>query len=195
LGEEGLTMIELILSLAILVLLTGFLAGGLTLGRRAFSADRQGRVEGETDAAIQAITGLLESAFPAWSDTERQPHQIMFDGRSESISFVGLSQGRSSLGGPYKIGLRRSGTDMVVDMTPVGSVRKQQGPTNMHLTVLNGVQGVRFGYFGRLTEAAAPAWRAEWLRAELLPELVSVQVDFEDGRRNQPPILIAIRQR
>ena len=196
-GEKGLTMIELILSLAILVLLTGFLAGGLTLGRRAFGADYQSRLEGETDAAIQAITGVLESAFPAWSGAEGQPHLIVFDGRGESISFVGLSQGRSSRGGPYRIRLRRTGTDLVMVMTPVetGSVRKQKKPADLDVIVLKGVQGVHFGYFGKLTEAAAPAWRAEWLGAELLPELVSLQVDFEDGRRNQPAVLVALRQR
>jgi general secretion pathway protein J len=190
-------MIELILSLAILVLLTGFLAGGLTLGRRAFSADRQSRIEGETDTALQAVTSSLELAFPAWSASEGKQRRIVFDGRSESISFVGLSQGYSLLGGPYKIGLKRSGADLVMDIILLesGSSRKRQEPENMHLTVLEGVRAVRFSYFGRLTETAPPAWLTEWLRAEFLPELVSVQVDFEDVRRNRPPILVALRQR
>ena len=35
-GEQGLTLIELLLSLAILAILTGFLAGGLSMARQAF---------------------------------------------------------------------------------------------------------------------------------------------------------------
>ena len=195
-GEKGLTMIELILALAMLVLLTGFLAGGLALGRRAFSADRQAQVEGETDAAIEAITAFVGSALPAWTGTEGKPHRIVFDGRSESLSFVGLSQGRSLRGGPYKIGLKRNGTDLVVEVvsTETHSARNLQGAANSNVTVLKGVRGLHFSYFGRMTPAATPAWRTEWLRAELLPELVSVQVDFDDSRRDQPAVLIALRQ-
>ena len=52
-GEQGLTLIELLLSLAILAVLTGFLAGGLSIGRRAFDADRVNRIASETSAAIE----------------------------------------------------------------------------------------------------------------------------------------------
>jgi general secretion pathway protein J len=195
-GEEGLTMIELILALVILVLLTGFLAGGLTLGRRAFSADRQAQVEDETDAAIQAITAVVGSALPAWSGAEGQSHWIVFDGRSESISFVGLSQGSALRGGRYKIGLKRTGTDLVMEVIPADPYPAMNHPTaeNLSVTVLKGVRNIHFSYYGKMTQAGEPTWRTEWLRAELLPELVSVQVDFDDSRRNQPTILIAIRQ-
>jgi prepilin-type N-terminal cleavage/methylation domain-containing protein len=68
-GEQGLTLIELLLSLAILAVLTSFLAGGLSMGRRAFLRSReQGRSVKRT---IQVISNLIGSiiAIPAvrWS--------------------------------------------------------------------------------------------------------------------------------
>jgi general secretion pathway protein J len=87
-------MIELLLSLAILVVLTGFLAGGLSMGRRAFDADRANGIGGETDAAIQVISTLIGSALPVPANTGEQVTSIVYDGRQETMSFVGLSEGR-----------------------------------------------------------------------------------------------------
>ena len=48
-AEQGLTLIELLLSLAILAILTGFLAGGLSMARQAFDADRASEIGSETE--------------------------------------------------------------------------------------------------------------------------------------------------
>src|SRR4029434_9470095 len=67
-GEQGLTLIELLLSLAILAILTGFLAGGLSMARQAFGADRASEIGSETSAAIQTVAALVGSALPARFD-------------------------------------------------------------------------------------------------------------------------------
>src|SRR3954453_15922881 len=80
-GQQGLTLIELLLALAILAVLTGFLAGGLSIGRRAFDADRSGEISAETDGAIQAIAALIASALPVRGGTANPKSGVMFDGR------------------------------------------------------------------------------------------------------------------
>jgi general secretion pathway protein J len=54
--RAGLTLIEVAAGACHSRGVVGFLAGGLSIGRRAFDADRTGEISGETDAAIQAIT-------------------------------------------------------------------------------------------------------------------------------------------
>ena len=195
-GERGLTLIELLLALAILTILTGFLAGGLAVGRRAFEADRLSEVSGETDAAIQAVTSLIASALPSRASTADPKSGIMFDGRQETLSFVALSEGRSLNGGPHLIRLRRSGADLVADVvasTPEAA-KDGVGLTPTRAVVLSGVREVRFSYFGSTINAGSPGWQAQWTRAERLPDLVSIQINFEDARRNEPPRIIALRQ-
>ena len=195
-GEQGLTLVELLLALAILAVLTGFLAGGLSIGRRAFDADRTSEIRSETDAAIQAITSLIASALPAPVTTANPKSGIMFEGRQETLMFVGLSEGRSLRGGPHMIRLRRSGVDIAVDV--VGSAPAKSGDasglTPTRVLALSGVRGIRFSYFGRMNDSAPHGWQAEWLHAERLPDLVSVQIDFQDARRNEPARIIALRQ-
>jgi general secretion pathway protein J len=195
-GEQGLTLIELLLALAILTLLTGFLAGGLSIGRRAFDADRTSEIASETDAAIKVISSLIASALPVRANATNQKSGIVFDGRQNTLSFVALSEGRSLRGGPHRISLRRSGEDLVVDVVgPAAETAREvsaAGPTRV--VALSGIREIRFSYFGSVTPPAAPGWQAEWLRAERLPDLVSIQIDFQDARRNEPARIIALRQ-
>jgi general secretion pathway protein J len=196
-GERGLTLIELLLSLAILVVLTGFLAVGLSIGRRAFDADRVNGIGSETDAGIQVLSALIGSALPVPANTRDQQASVMFDGRQETMLFVGLSEGRSLRGGPHKISLRLSGGgDLVVDVSAWGAGAKKDAlePSPPGVVVLRGVREVRFAYFGRINPTAAPSWRTDWFRPEHLPNLVSIRIDFEDERRNEPATIVALRQ-
>jgi general secretion pathway protein J len=192
-GEQGLTLIELLLALAILAVLTGFLAGGLSIGRRAFDADRSSEIRGETDAAIQAVSSLIASALPVSANPKSG---IVFDGRQVSLTFVGLSEGRALRGGPHMIVLRRNGRNLVVDV--VRSAPEAAGgaavPPPTRVVALSGVRDIRFSYFGSMTASGPPGWQTQWFRAERLPDLVSIQIDFDDPLRNEPARIIALRQ-
>ena len=195
-GEQGLTLIELLLALAILAVLTGFLAGGLSIGRRAFAADRSSEIRGETDAAIQAVSSLIASALPVPANNASQKSGITFDGRQAMLSFVGLSEGRALRGGPHTFVLRRSGGDLVVEMVrslseaAVGAAI----PPSTRVVALSGVRDIRFSYFGSTKPSEPPGWQKQWFRAERLPDLVSIQIDFDDPLRNEPARIIALRQ-
>lgn len=195
-GEQGLTLIELLLSLAIVAVLTAFLAGGLSMGRRAFSADRASQIGSETSAAIQTISGLIASALPVRFDRADQKDGAGFAGRRESLSFVGLSEGRSLRGGPYRIILRRIDNDVVVEFTPFAGERPRENSEPMATSVvaLSGVREIHISYFGSTDVRTKPAWRSDWPRSERLPNLVSVRIEFEDERRNEPASIVALRQ-
>jgi prepilin-type N-terminal cleavage/methylation domain-containing protein len=195
-GEQGLTLIELLLSLAILAILTGFLAGGLSMSRRAFATDRAGEIGSETSAAIQTVAALVGSALPVRFDGAGPKDAIGFDGRGEAIAFVGLSEGRSLRGGPHRIVVRRSGSDVVADFVALNGARTKENPepAATRVVVLSGVREIRIGYFGTVDAKVKPAWRTDWVRAERLPELVSIRIEFEDERRNEPATVVALRQ-
>ncbi|MBT1515664.1 prepilin-type N-terminal cleavage/methylation domain-containing protein [Bradyrhizobium sp. SRL28] len=196
-GEQGLTLIELLLSLAILAILTGFLAGGLSMARQAFGADRASEIGSETSAAIQTVAALVGSALPVRFDGAGPKDAIGFDGRGEAISFVGLSEGRSLRGGPQKVVLRRSGGDIVADFVALNGAahsKENPEPAATRVVVLSGVREIRIGYFGTVDAKVKPAWRADWVRAERLPDLVSIRIEFKDERRNEPATIVALRQ-
>ena len=165
-GEQGVTMIELLLSLAILVVLTGFVAGGLSMGRRAFDADRINEIASETDAAIQVISSTIGSALPVRVDMPNQSAVVAFDGRQDGISFVGLSEGRSLLGGPHKISLRRSGSDIVVNVmtSPVEEKSKRPSRRRGKLSFFKVFASFVSDISAGPTSSAAPGWQTDWSR-------------------------------
>jgi prepilin-type N-terminal cleavage/methylation domain-containing protein len=195
-AEQGLSLIELLLSLAILGVLIGFLAGGLSMGRRAFAADRISETQAETDTAIQVVSNLIGTALPITVNTAGGSGAVAFSGGREKISFVGLSEGRSLKGGPQKITLRRSGSDLVVEVAvPVSGTNQgvaEKPPTRV--VVLSGVRDINFQFFGGTNAAAVRNWRADWSNSDHLPDLVSIRVDFDDERRNGPAAIVALRQ-
>lgn len=172
------------------------------MARQAFGADRASEIASETSAAIQTVAALLGSALPVPQDATRATDANSaketsgFVGRSEGVAFVGLSEGRSLRGGPYRIVLRQSGSDLVADFTPFDRARAKDSPepAATRVVVLSGVREIRIGYFGALDAKVKPAWRADWTLGERLPDLVSIRIEFEDARRNQPATIVALRQ-
>ena len=99
-------------------------------------------------------------------------------------------------GGPHKIVLRRSGGDLVADFVALNGARTKENPepAATRVVVLSGVREIRIGYFGTVDAKVKPVWRADWVRAERLPDLVSIRIEFEDERRNEPAVVVALRQ-
>lgn len=189
-ASQGLTLIELLLSLAILAALTSFLAGGLSSGRRSFDRDRASMAASEADVSIQALAKLVSSALPLREAAGKA--QILFSGGPDTLQFVALSEGRAQRGGPVRAILRREGNDLVAELAAVGAGETIQ--PSSRVVILRGIKEVRFVYFGRLGQATQPAWRASWAQAETLPRLVSIEVSFLNSRQDRPSTIVALRQ-
>lgn len=188
-AEAGLTLIELLLSLAILGILVGFVASGLMMARRAFNVDWQSELASETDSGVEAVASLVATAMPF--PAGRSIRQATFEGTQARLAFVGLSEGRSLRGGPQLISVTLRGGDLVVDL---GGTVSPDGQSGLGTVVARGVRQLRFGYFGALDNSLPRRWQTEWTSGERLPELVSIQLEFSDVRRNEPSRVIALRQ-
>jgi len=186
-AEQGLTLIELLVSMAILALLVGCIVGGLSIGRRAFDSDQANGNDARADAAIQSLRNLLASALPYPID---EKNSAVFEGSEEKIRFVALSEGRALRGGAYGVDLRRVGDELVLKIARRPEGPKQGKSPVSTVVVLRGVRAVHFGYFGASGQGV---WQTEW-NSQALPNLVSIIVDFEDGRTSGPRAVVALRQ-
>jgi general secretion pathway protein J len=187
--EAGLTLIELLISLALLTVLTAFLAGGLVMGRRGFEADQAAAIEAERDQAVEVIAGLIGSTIPIAIGDHKKV--TAFSGGVEAVSFIGLSDGYAIPGGPIGFRLQREGGDVIVKVTGLQASGRGSIPD---VIVLTGVQRFRLSYFGNPNSAGQRGWKSDWHDSDHLPDLVSFQIEFEDQRRNRPAVLVALRQ-
>lgn len=190
-SERGLTLIELLVSLAILMILTSFIVGGLSTAIRAFDTDRRSATEVATHAAAESVRDLIASAMPMPNPRPGGP--LLFDGQREELRFVVLSEGRAMRGGPQDVRIRRRGTELVVEI--FGSLRDndaRKAPITS-TTIARGLREVRFRYFGGAGAKGEPTWRDDWTKADRLPALVEVSFSFEDVGRDAPVSIVALR--
>jgi general secretion pathway protein J len=60
--------------------------------------------------------------------------------------------------------------------------------------LIDGVQSLRFRYFGSMDPEKEPAWADNWPKGESLPRLISVEVGFPPGdARRWPPLIIPVQ--
>ena len=190
-SEHGLTLIELLVSLAILTILTSFIVGGLSTAIRAFDTDRRNSIETATNAAGESLRGLIASAMPAIN--KQPPGGLMFDGQREELRFVSLSEGRTLHGGLQDVRIRRRNDDLIVEV--FGSLRENDAHKSpvSSTTIVKGLRDVRFRYFGIAGARGEAGWRDDWINAARLPALVEISVNFKEAGRNGPATVVALR--
>lgn len=187
-SERGLTLIELLVSLAILMILTSFTVGGLSAAVRAFGADSRNRLEMATTAAGENLRGLIASAINL-----PQAGNISFDGQREELRLVILSEGRALRGGLQDVRIRRRNDELIVEV--FGSPR-ENGDHKLPVsstTIVRGLSDIRFRYFGNAATKSEAAWRNDWIKLGGLPALVEISLNFKDAARNGPAMVVALR--
>lgn len=191
-STQGLTMVELLLSLTLLVLIAGFLAGGLQMARRAFAVERQAAAAAEVDQAVDVLVGQVAAAFPL---TDERSGKLDFDGRPNALAFTRLDQGRANRAGLQHAIIRQTDADLTI---VVNSQPRRQGANPSAagaIVLLSRVADIRFNYFGAAAQGDAPAWRSDWSAMDRLPELVSIRIEFKDAAQAPITARVALRQR
>lgn len=190
-SERGLTLIELLVSLAILMILTSFTLGGLSAAVRAFDADSRNGLEMATSAAGENLRSLIASAMPAPSLP--QAGSSSFDGQREELRLIVLSEGRALRGGLQDVRIRRQNDELIVEV--FGSPRENgdhKSPLSS-TTIVRGLSDIRFRYFGNAGPKGEAVWRNDWIKLGRLPALVEISLNFMDAARNGPPMVVALR--
>ena len=99
-GDEGFTLVELLVAVTLISLLTVLLFGGLRFGTR--SADAVGRrIDASSDMALlyDFMQTQLANAQPTLAAEDTTSDSVKFDGEPTTISFVGLPPTEVDLGG------------------------------------------------------------------------------------------------
>ncbi|HEX4261603.1 MAG TPA: prepilin-type N-terminal cleavage/methylation domain-containing protein [Acetobacteraceae bacterium] len=194
--QAGFTLIEVIVSLAVLGLMMVVILGGLRLGTRTWrSVDRDAAGSADVAAVQDVLRHAIRDAEPAFASATLGDRTLAFDGGTDALALV------SPLPQAIASGVRAQQTFLV---EPAGRSRQlvllwrldlpaSDGgalPEN-RVVLLDHVARVRFAYFGATEPAQPPAWQRLWSGRARMPELVRVRITRDGVARSRWPDLIA----
>jgi general secretion pathway protein J len=188
--DDGFTLIEALVSLAVLALLSLTLIGGLAAPRAVWSRQDAGLDRTE---AVETAQGVLRERL------QRAVPITMYDRRPPGPDFDGLAGQTLFIAPPPQAqagdGLRRyrlsldAQSRLVLESRNRMALDQEAWPERQVL--LTGVQAIDLAYFGPAQPDMTPRWRARWSQQETRPELVRIRVFFPPGdARVWPELLV-----
>jgi general secretion pathway protein J len=180
-SERGFTIVELLVSLAILGLMSVMLLSGVTTGRRVWDKVEARGSEADTIASASAqVRTLIETAFP----------ETLFSTGDPSVAFAGNTLGMTFLAAP-PAGTASGPAEYRLGTDASGALTLVRAGAATPLRLLDGVRATEFAYFGAAAPDNERRWRGAWREQPRLPELVRVRLGFAPGDRRVWPDLVA----
>lgn len=185
-GEQGYSLLELMIALALLGFIAIAIAGGVRFGARAWEAsdakvDAIERVQG----AQNLLRTLLQQAVPRDLDPGIAVDPELFRGTSERLAFTAAAPSAFGAGGLRQFELRveraQGGKRLVLAWRDQGSNERQ--------AIVGGARELRFAY-GTLDQNGSLGWTDDWSVQSGAPALVMIRAVFPDGSKARWPDLI-----
>ena len=175
--QEGLTLLELLISMTLMSLILVLLFGGLRLANRSWDAG-QSRAEETTE--VRLVTDLLRRTLRQLTPTLAQDvtgAHLAFEGAAQSLTFTGPLPAHLGPGGIYVITLTLTGSG------EAGQLRLSAHPyrpeprdgaaePDTETVVREGA----FTYFGSPDPTRPPGWSDRWDSPLRLPQLIRLRL-------------------
>ncbi|TDX62803.1 type II secretory pathway pseudopilin PulG [Methylosinus sp. sav-2] len=193
---RGFTLLEALLSIALMSLIVGTIAGGFRLGKRVWETGRDYEGVQEVEEAAGALEAILSRAFPVQLDRRDGRPTVAFEGRASRIRLVTTSDGGADWGGLTLTEISASGDDLDVRS---GVLRQEAwfggGGQSRSAAALRGLATFELSYFGAPEPNAPAVWTNEWLDRDTSPKLISVRLaGTRRGKRIDASFTVRIRQ-
>ena len=197
-SRRGFTLLELLISVALLVLLTTFLFEGLRLVTHHLEPQTN-RLDRASRVAITQnfLRAQLADARPVLAPTAGF-RTIEFDGRADGIKFISVGPESVSIGGlqTLSVGFDRGagarGGELLLRWRPHQGTSPQAGSDARNNLLLDHIRSAEFAYFGVASPNEPPAWHSTWQDMAYLPALVRISIEFSDAQR-MPELVVALR--
>ncbi|HZB93797.1 MAG TPA: prepilin-type N-terminal cleavage/methylation domain-containing protein [Stellaceae bacterium] len=193
--DAGFTLVELLVSVALLAFLSVLLLDGMKLATSRFTrkpqqinlAQRVGALQEFLLAELADARPILDVAAPA--------PRIAFEGGPTQLRFLAPAPESTPLGGLMAFELRFDAPSRGSD----GRLALEGGlfdvpakASGRNTVLLDHVAKLQLSYYGALSPAAQPVWADDWSSERGLPRLVRLSASFADGS-SMPDLVIALR--
>lgn len=207
----GFTLIELLVALTLFGVISVVVMGGLRFGTRVWES---GDARAQALAEVEAVQGILrrymsQAIVPQTFRIDAEDSGV-FIGEADRLRLVTVVPAHIGIGGLYQVEIgmadRDSGDDGALELKwtlfrPDDPLRieelgeEEDTLIGGHRTLLSGVKSVRFAYYGEGDRGFSEAeWQEAWHEVDLLPNLISLNVEFAEGiEQIWPELVVQVR--
>ena len=199
-AEAGFTLVELLVSLALLSMAAVLVGQGFAADRGALGRMETRTASVESVAAAQdLIRDCIERLF-ARTRYDAQGATVELEGASDRLAWLAWAGPGSATAAPVqpmalsledgdrlRLATGQTATAALVDPGAPAGALSAAGDDG---TLLRGVRRLEIAYYGPAKAGAPPAWRADWTRQPGPPTLVRIELAFAPGDRRVWPELI-----
>lgn len=186
--DGGFTLVEMLVSLALLGMAAVLMLEGLQSGQRLWAGEASRTARGETiEAAQGSLRAKLERLRPvtrfggstSFADVDGSDRQLVFIAPPADVE-------RPAAARRYRLALSDRG-DLLL-----GSAEAGADPQGVYRdqVLLSDVRALSISYYGRGGAGEAPQWWSDWKRREAPPELVKIKAELKAGDRRVWPELV-----
>ncbi len=199
--SRGFTLVELLLAITLLSILLALAYGGLHASTQATNRGQAILQEsGRLRMAHQFVHKQINQAIPlAFSQQEGQTTEgdkaEIFVGTSNSIRFVAPMPGYLGFGGPQvqqlSIVSGEHGLELVLEHALVQGFEESRLTERAPISLIEHIASAEFSFLGRDTDGELLPWSTVWEETDTLPLAISLDIEFEEGRYTDWPLLVA----
>ena len=173
--DAGFTLLELLVSIALLAMLSLALVSGLRFGARIWDRSQSVNIDTNTVRAVQKEIALnLARIYPKYIVASPTDAFIDFDGLPRRMMF--LSTGYAESGGMMRVSLEAANDDEGL-MLQYGSVPElaRSGTPVQNRALLRHLKSLDFAYFGATGTEKTSVWHQTWQHERSLPDLIRIR--------------------
>jgi prepilin-type N-terminal cleavage/methylation domain-containing protein len=189
--DSGFSLIEVLVSIALLAMILVGLPEALRLGRRGLEVSKEVDRNSEIQAGLAFLEQRLVQIMPLYRHGDDGRLQIFFRGARDAATFISPSPAGPGGGGLYRFELRATAFDngegaIFLGWSPYVPNAIEAVPENFEERVLiKGIRQYEFRYYGRHKDKDKASWGEDWDRTDALPDLIEVRSTFPDAPSHQ----------
>lgn len=184
-GERGFTLIEMLVTLALVAMLTGALVGFVRIA--AATWDRVAQRTAATDGLVRldrTVRRQLSAIVQAGALGEVVGQPPLFFGSYDGFGWVARTPAQAMRPGLYGQRIRAvPGQGLILESWPI------ERPEAIETAPLAPAEGISFAYFGSVVPGEPSRWHRRWAAGPIPPRLV--RIDFP-AASTLPPLSIAL---
>ena len=194
-SENGFTIFELLVSLSLVALIMVHLSAALYQSRRV--GEIPARLGGDVERQFirQYLSASIGNAMSVTEIGQGGRPRLVFQGRSDTISFIVARDGRLGRGGLYRdvIEIEKAEEEtraLVLSQRIFRSPNQGSAPSERRVLMKN-IEDASFRYFGALDGERETDWHGEWKNQTSLPKLIELTIiASNDDAAMLPPLIV-----